>query len=112
MSIDERIRVLVADNLPYFAAQCAQFLDRAGYHVFQAHSLEEARRHLERTHIHVAILDMRLVSNHDPKDISGVELAMSSDPSIAKIISPPCKAGTKEVQTSKISRDVKHTKPT
>jgi hypothetical protein len=29
---------------------------------------------------------MRLVSNHDPKDISGVELAMSSDPSIAKII--------------------------
>jgi len=49
MKLDQRIRILVADTFPPFAGQCAQFLDRAGYRVFQAHSLEEARGHLEQT---------------------------------------------------------------
>ncbi len=82
---NERVRVLVADNLPHYAGQCAQFLERAGYQVFEAHSLEDARRHLNRTHLHIAILDMRLVTN-ETQDTSGIDLAMSTDASIAKII--------------------------
>src|ERR1035441_7695970 len=80
------VRILLADNKPRFLAQCAQFLERAGYQVVSARSVEEARQQLAQTHFHLAILDNRLCDDSDQGDFSGIRLARESDPSILKII--------------------------
>ena len=80
------IRLLLADNYPDFVDAWAEWLRNRGYVVLTAGSLEEARFQLEHAHVHVAVLDLRLVKNNDPEDRSGLDLAMASDPAIPKIM--------------------------
>ncbi|RME51176.1 MAG: response regulator, partial [Caldilineae bacterium] len=79
--------ILFADNEPDFLDTRAEFLEKEGYTVIKAYTLEQARRFLGEKHLHLAILDIRLVDDDDEKDISGITLA--KDPafrSIPKII--------------------------
>lgn len=68
-------RVLFVDNDPDFLDTRAEFLENAGFRVLKAHGLEEGRRLMAEVHIHLAILDIRLVDDDDEKDTSGLTLA-------------------------------------
>lgn len=83
---DTPVRVLLADNRAEFLASCAEFLENCGYHVVTAGSLQAARDRLADSHLHVAILDMRLSDDEDDKDFSGLDLAKESSPAVLKII--------------------------
>jgi DNA-binding response OmpR family regulator len=73
-----RKQILLADNAPDFLNTQAEFLERAGYHVLKAFKLEEAQRILSEAHVHLAILDIRMVDDDDEKDTSGLTLAKNS----------------------------------
>jgi DNA-binding response OmpR family regulator len=79
--------ILFADNEPDFLNTRAEHLESAGYRVLKAYTLEQARRLLSESHVHVAILDIRMVNDDDERDVSGLSLAQ--DPTyqlIPKII--------------------------
>lgn len=67
--------ILLADNDPDFLNVRAEFLQDAGYRVLKAQSPEQARQHLADTHIHLVVLDVRLVNDDDERDTSGLTLA-------------------------------------
>jgi|ERR1044071_2587198 DNA-binding response OmpR family regulator len=71
--------VLLADNDLSFLKTRTEFLTGAGYEVVPASTLAEAERLLDGGCVHVAILDIRMVDNDDPKDTSGLSLAGKSD---------------------------------
>lgn len=80
-------RILLADNNIPFLNTCKALLEQAGFDVLKAASLDDARHLLATRHIHLAILDIRLVDDNDEHDLSGLLLA--KDPSyhaIPKII--------------------------
>lgn len=71
--------VMLADNDRRFLKHRADLLRTAGFKVVTAGSLEEAERILGEGYIHVAILDVRLVSDEDTQDVSGLILAKRSE---------------------------------
>jgi CheY-like chemotaxis protein len=82
-----RATILFADNDADFLNARAEFLEKAGYQVLRAYTLEQARQQLSEARVHVAILDVRMEEDDDPRDISGLVLA--KDPAyrvIPKII--------------------------
>lgn len=79
--------VLLADNDFDFLETRAEFLENAGYQVLKANTLAQARQLLADAHVHLAILDIRMVNDDDEKDVSGLSLA--KDPayrSVSKIM--------------------------
>jgi DNA-binding response OmpR family regulator len=70
--------LLVDDDLAFLETR-AEFLTEAGYEVILASTVAEAERQMSGGHIHLAVLDIRLVDNFDPKDTSGLSLAKHSD---------------------------------
>jgi DNA-binding response OmpR family regulator len=79
--------VLFIDNDPDFLKTRAEFLENAGYRVLEARTLEEARQLLADAHVHLAILDIRMVDDDDERDTSGLTLAKDTAyRSIPKII--------------------------
>ena len=81
------ISIVFADNDPNFLSTRTESLENEGYQVLKALTLEEARRFLAEAHVHLAVLDIRLVDDDDDKDVSGLTLA--KDPtyhSVPKII--------------------------
>lgn len=80
-------RILIADNIKGFVDGRAEILERAGYQVVKAYTVEQARTHLEQTWLHLAILDLRLMEEDDDNDRSGLDLAVDTRfASIPKII--------------------------
>jgi len=71
--------VMLADNNQLFLKTQAELLCNAGYRVVTADTLAEAERILSEVCIHVAILDMRMVNDDDPQDVSGLALAQRSE---------------------------------
>ncbi|MEJ2749205.1 MAG: response regulator, partial [Anaerolineae bacterium] len=78
--------ILLADNDKDFLATCGEFLETAGYHILTADSPDEAKKLLETSRIHLAILDLRMENDHDEKDRSGLLLAKNAARSIPKLI--------------------------
>jgi DNA-binding response OmpR family regulator len=79
--------ILFADNNPHFLKTRAEFLERDGYQVRQAHSVEEAEAVLRDEWVHLAVLDIRLTDDDDPLDVSGLKLAqLEAYRSVPKII--------------------------
>ena len=78
--------IMFADNDSYFLETRQTFLENAGYHVIPATSPNEAREILEIKKIDIAIIDVRLINEKDPHDLSGLELARTVAPSVPKII--------------------------
>lgn len=81
-----RATILFADNDPDFLKAWAEFLEQAGYVVIPAANPIEARRKLEGRKIDLAILDIRLEDDNDPKDFSGLVLAREVARTVPKII--------------------------
>jgi glycine cleavage system regulatory protein/CheY-like chemotaxis protein len=71
--------VLLADNDRLFLEVGSESLTQAGYKVFKAETLQEAERLLNEEYVQVAILDLRLEDDADPKDESGLELAKKAE---------------------------------
>ncbi|HEX8091783.1 MAG TPA: DNA-binding response regulator [Blastocatellia bacterium] len=72
-------QILLVDNdVPFLKAR-AESLQNAGYEVLEAASVEAAERVLSENRVHLAIIDIRLVNEHDEKDISGLTLAKKAD---------------------------------
>lgn len=67
--------ILFADNDPDFLNTRAEFLQKAGYRVLKAYTLEQARQILAEARVHLAILDIRLLDDDDERDTSGLTLA-------------------------------------
>ncbi|MBN1991723.1 MAG: winged helix-turn-helix domain-containing protein [Anaerolineae bacterium] len=79
MSTERRpYSILLVDNDPDFLETRAEFLEEAGYRVIKAHTPEQARHLLVTAHIHLAILDIRLVNDDDEKDTTGLTVAKDS----------------------------------
>lgn len=80
-------RILLVDNDVDFLETRSELLERSGLTVFQASSAEEGERILQRNWIHVAIIDLRLRDDNDPRDTSGLNLAKAAQyRSVPKII--------------------------
>jgi len=78
--------ILFADNDLDFLETRQTFLENAGYHVIPATTPNEAEAILEKQKIHIAIIDVRLINDTDPEDLSGLDLARTVAPSVPKII--------------------------
>ena len=78
--------ILIADNNADYRTVCAKFLRAAGYQVCQADGPDQARHMVQTTHIHLAVLDLRMVNDDDSKDQSGLALARELPRSLPKII--------------------------
>ena len=79
--------ILLSDNDPKFLNTRAEFLEKAGFQVLKAYTLEQARQLFVGSYFHVAILDIRMEDDDDEKDISGLILAKDTAyRSIPKVI--------------------------
>jgi DNA-binding NarL/FixJ family response regulator len=79
-------RLLVIDNSSHVRQASKLFLQSQGYQVFTAGDPVEARRLLSEQRVHLAIVDIRLEDDDDPQDTSGLDLAASLDPVVARIV--------------------------
>jgi DNA-binding response OmpR family regulator len=72
--------LLLMDNVPEFLDTTARLLERYGYHVICATSIDQADCIMREGRVHLAILDVRMNQDEDVvRDISGLELAMSPE---------------------------------
>ena len=78
--------ILLADNDEGFLRTRKTSLAQAGYNVLTASNPTEVLQLLGRTHIDLAIFDIRLENDRDEKDISGLILARDSAHSVPKIM--------------------------
>lgn len=67
--------MLLADNDVAHLHVMREFFEAEGFAVETASSPEEALAALERTRFDVAVLDLRLEDNRDPRDLSGLRVA-------------------------------------
>ena len=79
-------RILVVDNDPHFRSSLEILLEAKGYKVFATGTQIEARHVAIKERIHVAVLDVRMESDLDHDDMSGLNLARQLDPVIVKIM--------------------------
>lgn len=79
-------RVLVVDNDSDFRDSVELLLTARGYTVFATSTRHEAMELASRERVHMAVLDVRLESDPDRDDISGLSLARQLDSVIAKIV--------------------------
>lgn len=80
-------RVLLVDNDVEFLDTRGELLERSGLTVFKAASTEEGEEILQQRWVHLAIIDLRLRDDNDPRDFSGLNLAKASQyRSVPKII--------------------------
>ena len=78
--------ILFVDNDLVFLETRKSFLEKKGYRVIPATSPDEAKAILEEQKIDIAIIDVRLINELDPYDLSGLDLARTVAPSVPKII--------------------------
>jgi CheY-like chemotaxis protein len=81
-----RINILLADNDTDSVKALQEFLEHEGYRVLTASNPTQARHILDHEQTDLAILDIRLLSDEDEKDISGLALAKETNPIIPKIV--------------------------
>jgi CheY-like chemotaxis protein len=79
-------RILVVDNDPDFRDSVEILLSSRGYTVFATSTRLEAMQLAVKERVHVAVLDIRMESDPDHDDTSGLTLAKQLDPLIVKIM--------------------------
>lgn len=72
-------QILLVDNDKLFMKARAESLERAGYSVLKAASVDEAQQLLSENHIQLAIIDLRLSNDNDERDVSGLTLAKKDE---------------------------------
>lgn len=81
-----KAKILLVENIGSTRETIAKLLQSKGYKVFPARSVEEAREIMAKTLIHVALIDVRLVDDDDPNDITGLNLCKELHGNIPRII--------------------------
>lgn len=82
-----RKSLLFADNDPDFLDTRSEELERAGFEVLKASSVEQAEQILQDKYVHLLITDLRLRDDSDDRDTTGLTLAKKKAyHSIPKII--------------------------
>ncbi len=81
-----QMRILVADNDDGMRQALVEFLQEEGYAALESSRPDEARRLLREGNVDVAVLDVRLLDDNDPFDLSGLEVACNSAPEIPKVL--------------------------
>ena len=81
-----QMRILVADNDDGMRQALVEFLQEEGYATLEASRPDEARRLLREGNVDVAVLDVRLLNDNDPFDLSGLEVACNFAPEIPKVL--------------------------
>lgn len=85
--VKRKPRVLIADNKPAFLNELADFLKSEGYSVIAVKDIEGVKKALQTGEQYAAvIMDVRLRSDRDEKDTSGLILAKSVPRGIPTII--------------------------
>ncbi|MCL4871908.1 MAG: DNA-binding response regulator [Anaerolineae bacterium] len=100
------IVVLLVDNDLDFLATRAESVEKAGYQVLQAGSLEKARAYLLNERVHVVVTDVRMVDNNDTRDKTGLALAKDGQfQAIPKIVLTgfPAFQDTRDVMASQMT---------
>ncbi len=82
----ETKKILLVDNDPDYRETVQEFLERKGYQVLVASSLEEAITTAGQKYLDLAIFDVRLQDDADEKDLSGLVFAKQLDDTLPKII--------------------------
>jgi DNA-binding response OmpR family regulator len=72
-------QILLVDNDLHFIKARAESLEKAGYFVLKATSVDKAQQLLSESHIHLAVIDLRLSDDNDEKDVSGLMLAKKDE---------------------------------
>jgi len=86
MTYARQKRVLVVENDIHYRHSVQVLLEANGYTVFSAASADEGELIAAREKVHVALLDIRLKSDPDQDDLSGMILAEQLDPVIVTIM--------------------------
>ncbi len=86
MTCARQKRVLAVENDVHFRHSLQVLLEANGYKVFGAGTAYEGMLIAARKRVHVAVLDIRLKSDPDRDDMSGLVLARELDPLIVKIM--------------------------
>lgn len=84
MSIEGRL--LIVENDPDLRKAIGRHLRTKGYKVFAVEGPGAALKLLNREHIHIAIIDIRLDEDSNVEDRSGLELAKRIQPPVLKLI--------------------------
>jgi len=69
------MKILFVDNDSDFLNTRAAYLKAAGHNVLKASNPAEAEALLRNTHLHLALIDVRLIDDDDQRDTSGLVLA-------------------------------------
>ncbi len=75
-------KILLMDNAGDFLDTQSRLLEKAGYQVLRAGNLQEAKDLLLNRHVHLGILDIRMLNDDDPRDITGLLLAQKEEYSL------------------------------
>jgi CheY-like chemotaxis protein len=81
-----RKRILIADNRPDHLKLRQQLFERGHWHVLTADSVAGAVTSLKEKWVHLALIDLRLTNDEDPRDMTGLRVARETDPVVPKII--------------------------
>lgn len=79
-------RVLIADNRPDHLQVRQALFQRNNWQVIAATDFDTAKAILDNQWVHLAVIDLRLRNDDEPRDTSGLELARATDPLVPKII--------------------------
>ncbi len=84
-------RILVVENDPLTRSDHVVNLERWGFQVFTAQGegqalIDDAKRLAKKERCHLAVVDMRLLSDDDPSDTSGLDLVRHLKPTESIVV--------------------------
>jgi DNA-binding response OmpR family regulator len=79
-------KILIVDDDEEYANTLVTRLERSGFRTHAVYNFHSGRRALHRGAYDLALIDVRLGSEHDPNNIDGIELARMADTETAVII--------------------------
>ncbi len=79
-------KILIVENNPDHLRPRKKLFERQGWQVLTADNPEDAWEILTNGWVHLAVVDLRLIDDDEPNDLSGLDLAKNTDPVIPKIM--------------------------
>ena len=87
--------ILYLENDDKYRRPLSTLLRRHGYDVIEAGTIEAAHAALQQHFVHLILVDIRMVDDDDPNDVSGLDFAQEAAYlRLPKISSPPTQALT------------------
>lgn len=81
-----KAKILLVDNVPEHLERTGRLLRGEGYEVIEEDSFGTARAAIENSRLDLAILDLRLINEEEPSDLSGLDLAVHCGGDVPVII--------------------------